>query len=342
MDRRTFNRRAALLGAIAPLASLDRTTALASRRKPNRLRTGQTVGLISPGSYLDDAGFEKALRNIESLGLNYRLGKHVRERRGYLAGTDEQRIDDLHRMFADDSVDAVWCLRGGYGCTRLLPHLDYDLIKKNPKILIGYSDITALLVAIHQRTGLVCFHGPVAASEFTEYTRGQIRNVLFDASDRTVIPYHDSDNPAITHAAYVIRSGKMNGELMGGNLSLVSAMAGTPYEWCTKKNLLFLEDIGEKPYRIDRMLVQLRQSGELNRASGIICGIFADCEAKDETTSLTLKQTLTEQLAPLNIPVVYGFSFGHIANQCTLPIGVKSSFDTERFALVLEESPFTD
>ena len=184
MLRRHFHR---LLGAglagtaLSPLFSYPSTTL--KRVKPERLRPGDTVGFITPGSYATDDAIQKAFLNVESLGLKVKPGKHLRALRGFTAGTDAQRLEDIHSMFLDSEVKAIWCVRGGYGCTRLLPYLNFDLIRQNPKIFIGYSDITALLQAIHLNTGLVCFHGPVAASNFTDYTKNQVEAILSNASD---------------------------------------------------------------------------------------------------------------------------------------------------------------
>lgn len=306
--------------------------------RPKRLKAGQTVGLIAPGSSISEEKLQKALSTIESLGLKAKYTPNILAKHGYLAGTDQQRLSDLHLMFSDKEVDAIWCIRGGYGCTRLLPKIDYKLIKKNPKILIGYSDITALIEAIHQKTGLVGFHGPVAVSEPTDYSMEYLKKVLFEANPIINIKnaeehLHSTEK---NYAIKVIQSGKAKGELIGGNLSLITAMLGTPFEPCVKNKLLFLEDIGEKPYRIDRMLTQLRQVVDLNKTAGIILGIFADCEGKQN--SLSLMETLEDRLGDLKVPVIYGMSFGHIDHQFTLPVGITAALDTKDASLQLLES----
>lgn len=337
MQRRTFSRYLLAGAALSPLPAF----AAAPRRpvRPRRLRKGDTIGLISPGSYLDDEGLQKAVTNLESLGFRVKMSANIRAERGFTAGTDAQRLADLHAMFADPQVAAVWCARGGYGCSRLLPGIDFRLIRKNPKVLIGYSDITALLQAIFLRTGLICFHGPVGASEFTDYTREQVTALLMDGKAPFTILPAPANGEAADEAfrPLVIRAGRASGPLAGGNLSLLAAMAGTPYGLDVRNKLLFIEDIGEKPYRIDRMLTQLRQSARLSEAAGIILGIWADCEAGPDERSLTLRQTLADRLGDLGIPVAYGFSFGHIDHQCTLPLGINAEMDAENRTITILE-----
>ncbi|MBB4077559.1 muramoyltetrapeptide carboxypeptidase [Lewinella aquimaris] len=329
MKRRQFTQ-----GLLAiPALPLLNYPAPARRRNtvPQRLKTGDTVGLVTPGSYLTDDGLQRAYTQIEGLGLKVKPGKNIRAERGYLAGEDAQRLYDLHAMFGDPTVKAVWAARGGYGCGRLLPGLDFELIERNPKILIGYSDITALLNAITLRTGIVTYHGPVGSSEFTEYTREHLINAIMDGGQfAPIFP------PAEAGERYVITPGSAGGQLWGGNLSLLAAAAGTEYAPPVEGNILFIEEIGEKPYRVDRMLTQLRQAWPLETAAAIVLGVFADCEADADDRSLTLRQTLTDRLGDLGIPVAYGFPIGHIKNMCTLPVGVGCRVDTEKFSLRIE------
>ena len=272
--------------------------------------------------------------------FRFKLSKNIRAKRGFNAGTDKERLDDLHAMFADTGVQAVWCARGGYGCSRLLPNIDYKLIQSNPKVLIGYSDVTALLQAIYKKTGLICFHGPVGASELTDYTKEQVTAVLIEGkSDYTIqlASENQSHEDPLYHSR-VIREGTGRGILVGGNLSLLAAMAGTDFEIDLKGKLLFIEDIGEKPYRVDRMLTQLRQAQDLQKLSGIALGVFADCEAKKDDLSLSLAETLEDRLKDLGIPVIYGISFGHISNQCTLPVGIEAELNTSNQTITLLEN----
>ena len=308
--------------------------------KPKRLVKGDTVAVIAPSSGIEPEGFEKALRNLANLGLKTKIGKSARAKNGFLAGTDQERLDDLHRAFADAEVKAVWCVRCGYGAARFLPDLNFSLIKKNPKILIGYSDITALHTAIYQNTGLVTFHGPTAAATFSDYAKKHVAGLLMNPS----APYKielSPDNIAKESNLFkteVVRSGKCRGELIGGNLSLLTALAGTQFALQnTKGKILFIEDVGEHPYRVDRMLTQLRQSVDLRQLAGIALGVFEDCNPKD-TGSQSLIAVIKDRLGDLGIPVIYGLSFGHIRDQFTLPIGIEAELDTEKATMTFLET----
>lgn len=309
--------------------------------KPKRLAEGDTVAVIAPSSGVAPEAFEKAVQNLSDLGFKAKVGKSARTRSGFLAGTDRQRLDDLHQAFGDAEVKAVWCVRGGYGAARFLPDLDFKLIKKNPKIFIGYSDITALHLAIHQNTGLVTFHGPVAASTYSDYVKKHIAGVLINPS----APYKIELSPAnIAKESNLFKTetitrGKCRGELLGGNLSLLTALAGTPFALQNMKGkLLFIEDVSEQPYRIDRMLTQLRQSIDLRQLAGIALGVFEDCNPKDATASQSLIGVLKDRLGDLGIPVIYGLSFGHIRDQFTLPIGIEAELDTEKATMTFLET----
>lgn len=337
MNRRNFNRTLALA---APVLCASRLAA-SSKVYPKRLQAGDTIGLITPGSYLSDEGLQKAVDQIVGLGFRIKMGKNIRAERGFNAGTDQQRLDDLHMMFTDRSVDAIWCARGGYGCSRLLPYIDYTLIAKNPKLLIGYSDITALLNAIYYKTGLVGLHGPVGASDFTDYTMKHLRPLLTGEAKSLAIALSSShlEEPDPAYHPITIRAGQATGTLVGGNLSLLAAMAGTGYLPNVKGKLVFIEEIGEKPYRVDRMLTQLRQAWPLEQAAGLAMGIFADCEAPADALSLSLLETVRDRTADLKIPVVYGLPFGHVSDQCALPVGTQARLDADSYQLTLLESP---
>lgn len=345
MNRKTFNQLLVAglgltLGGCTPQLKAAVYPAESSRIKPRRLQQNDLVSLISPGSYIDDEGLEKAVKNLEAFGFRVKLGKYIREQYGYVAGSDQQRLEDLHRAFSDDEVKAVWCVRGGYGCSRLLPYIDYALIRSRPKVLIGYSDITALLNAIYLKTGLVGFHGPVGASELTDYNRLHIEAVLMEGKSPWAI-----QRPATygekTDAAYgynKMRSGEAEGVLLGGNLSLLAAMAGTGYLPDLGGHLVFIEEVGEKPYRVDRMLTQLRQSADLTTANGIALGVFSGCEAGENDRSLSLSQTLEDRLGSVKCPIAYGFPFGHITDQCTLPVGIKARMNVAEGSIELLEA----
>jgi muramoyltetrapeptide carboxypeptidase len=336
--RRTF---AALLaaGLAAPAMAVAPARQLI---KPQRLFAGAVIGLVAPGGCTTEAAIAKAVRNIESLGCRVKLGANLRAVFGNYAGTAQQRIEDLHAMFLDPAVDAIWAIRGGSGCISLLSGLDYALIRAHPKILLGYSDITALHLAIHRQAGLVTFHGPVASSTLSDYAREQMLAVLADPQPATVIPmssanaYQGLSDPL--YAVRTVHAGIATGTLMGGNLSMVSALAGTPYAADIAGALLFLEDVNEAPYRIDRWLTQLDLAGGLRNAAGVIVGICENCGPEAGDVSLTLAQTLALHLDPLAVPAVTGYSIGHIRNQCTLPIGLHATLDTRRQTITLHDS----
>lgn len=301
-------------------------------KKPKRLKPGDTLGVIAPSSAVPEHVIEKSLNSLQSLGFKLKLGKYLREKNGYLAGTDKQRIEDLHWAFSDKEVDAVWCVRGGYGATRILPEINFDIIKKNPKIFIGYSDITALSVAIYQKTGLITFHGPVGTSDYNDFTKANVLNLLTNPTPqyRLEAAPENLAKESNLFKPEVISAGKCRGKLIGGNLSLLSAMDGTPFGLKNiKGKILFLEDIDERPYRVDRMLTQMLQANDFRQLAGIAMGVFEGCNPKPEENSLSLMECLKDRLGNLGIPVIYGLSFGHISHQFTLPVGIEAELDTE-------------
>lgn len=306
--------------------------------KPPRLFEGATVGLISPGGVISDVS---AVENVEetllAFGLQTVRGRHVLDRRGYLAGADEDRAADVHRMFGDPDVHAILALRGGWGCNRILPLLDYPFIREHPKILMGYSDITSLLVALYARSGLVTFHGPVGISTWNEFTVEHARRILYDGSLATMAnPRRFGIHGLIMRdRVHTIRSGTARGPLVGGNLSVLVSMIGSPYlpEW--DGDILFLEDIREDVYRIDRMLTQLSLAGILSKLAGIVFGKCTDCDADEP--SLTLMQVLNDHFRPLGIPCFYGSMIGHISDKFTVPVGVEAEINASSGVIRLLE-----
>ena len=333
-----------LPGAAGASAKAHRPTHTMKRPliKPPRLREGDLVGLIAPGGHTSDASIERATRNIEALGFRVRQGANLREVNGNYAGSVQQRIADLHAMFADPEVKAIWCIRGGSGCISILSSIDYALIRANPKVLLGYSDITALHLAIHRHAGLVTFHGPVASSTPSDYSTTHMLAVLMDPQPTYTIPMAmENARRAQDEPQYAIRTvhgGQATGPLMGGNLSMVSALAGTPYAADFRNSILFIEEVNEAPYRIDRWMTQLDLSVGIAKAAGVMIGICENCEGRDEDISLTLAQTLDIHLQPMTKPAVTGYSFGHIRNQFTIPVGVRATLDAERQTVTLLEA----
>ncbi len=341
MNRRDLIRGLAAFPAACAMAGMP--IKASSRRKkikkPKRLKSGDTIGIIAPASGVSDETLEESLLNFQDLGFKTKVGKFARSRNGFLAGKDSERLRDLHWAFQDSEVKAVWCIRGGYGTSRLLPKINYDLIKRHPKIFVGFSDITALHIALYQKTGLVTFHGPNGASTFTDYTKRHLINILTKPRRKYEIglpEVPEGEDPEL-YKATVINGGRANGRLTGGNLSLLSVLAGTPYGLeNVKGKILFIEDVNEQPYRIDRMLTQLRQSLNMRSLAGIAVGVFT--RGAPDQPSQTMTEVIRERLGGLGIPVIFGLSFGHIRDKFTIPLGIKAELDTARSTLTFLES----
>ncbi len=298
------------------------------------LKTGDAIGFITPAGFIDEEKLSIAVKNIEAFGLNVFYYDSVLEKSGYLAGNDESRLKEFHSMYENNDIKAIICVRGGYGTTRLLDNIDYSLIKQNPKPLIGYSDITALINAIYKKTGIIGFHGVVGSGDFTDYTSSNFKNIFFGNSEDVVTELFEKHR----ETSFVINEGIASGELAGGNLALLVSVLGTPYDVSWQDKIVFLEDIGEAPYKIDRMLTQLISAGKFNNVKGIIFGQFRGCEPekKDEKNSFSLKEVIINRIKPMNIPSVYGFSFGHIKNQAIFPVGIKADFNTDNFSVSIK------
>jgi len=348
ISRRAF---ASLLatGALLPATTLGGPHSPKRRRvtsaaklpllKPPRLSPGDVVALVAPGGYATEQSIAKARANIELLGCRVRESVYLREVNGNYAGTVAQRLQDLHAAFADPEVKMIWPIRGGSGCISLLAHLDYALIRANPTILLGYSDITALHLAIGRRAGLVTFHGPVASSTLSEYSLEHMLAVLSHPQPEYTIPMALENSRRALEAPHfamrTVHGGTATGPLVGGNLSLVAALAGTPYAADFKDSILFLEEVNEAPYRIDRWMTQLDLSVGFAKAAALMIGICEDCGPEHEEISLTLDQTFDLHLQPLAIPAVTGYSIGHIRNQFTIPMGIRATLDTQRQTVTL-------
>jgi muramoyltetrapeptide carboxypeptidase len=284
-----------------------------------------------------------AIDTVESLGFKVKPGAHLFDRDGYLAGSDAARADDLNAMFADDGVDAIWCVRGGYGASRILPALDYALMQRKPKALIGYSDITALHVAIHRHAGLVTFHGPVAFRAFTPYSLSELKRVLWTGETPVRLggppPFERAEGRVDwENRVTTLVPGKARGRLLGGNLCLMSHLCGTPYFPDLRGAILFLEDVEEAYYRIDRMLTQLWLSGALAGVAGVAFGKFTNCNSSPFfLQNRPLDDILAERCRALGVPAVSGIMVGHIEDQTTLPVGCLAELDADAGTLTLLE-----
>ncbi len=308
--------------------------------KPGRLRPGDTVVLVNPaGATFDRVDADIASEHLEALGLRVRRAPHLFDRRGYLAGSDADRAADVNQQFADTSVAGLVALRGGWGCARILGLLDYSTIRSHPKVVLGFSDITALHMAIHSQTGLVTFHGPVGTSNWTAFTAGNVRRVVLEGQ----APVFTNPSPAggepdrSRHPVRTIRPGRARGALLGGNLTVLSALMGSRYLPSWEGAILFLEDVGEEIYRVDRMLTHLKLAGVLDQIDGLVFGHCTDCTAGTGLDSLTLDEVLDDHLLPLKIPAWRGAMIGHIDDQLTLPQGVQAEIDADAGTIRLLE-----
>lgn len=297
-----------------------------------RLRQGDTVGLIEPASFSDGPWqVETAKQMIAGMGLVPKVGRHVASRYGYLAGTDRDRAADINDMFADENVRAIFAVRGGWGSARLLPFLDWEVIRAHPKLLIGSSDITALHLAIAARAGFASIHGPNAAYNWHEISWNSFWQLAFAGETPTFVPPDVQQMDPLTQERWrtqPIRAGRARGRLIGGNLSVLAALVGTPWLPDFDGAILFLEDVGEAEYRIDRMLNQLSQAGLLEKLSGVAFGQCTRCtNGVPGYIGFTIPQLLEQYFAPLGVPAFYGANTGHVSNQLSLPVGARVEID---------------
>jgi muramoyltetrapeptide carboxypeptidase len=340
---------AAAVGLLPLLARAASSKSSSCRKliKPRQLKRGDLVALVAPSGATNAAFVETRVTNLERMGFRVKVAKNILAVRGNTAGSVKERVEDLHAMFADNEVKAVWAVRGGSGASQLLPALDYNLIRRNPKIFVGYSDITALHLAMLRYSNLVTFHGPVASGAFTDYAATQLEAVLMNPRPETTLYMaYGNQREAEKSDEFKLRAltpGVAEGPLIGGNLSVLSAMIGTPYAPDWKGAILFLEEIREAPYRIDRMLTQLSQSRSFNDAAGIALGVFRrSVGTNDDEPSLSLNQALQDHFANLRVPALYGCSFGHIADNLTLPLGIRARLDTSAQTITLLEPAVLD
>ncbi len=309
--------------------------------KPAALKRGDTIGLVCPAySAFIKEEVTIAVEGLQTMGFKVVLGKHVFDRYGNLAGKDEDRAADINEMFANKSVNAIMAMHGGWGSARILSLLNYDTIKNNPKIFIGYSDITALLLGIYSQTGLVTFHGPVGSSTWNAFTVDYFKNTLIDGNaTRMSNPIRKGDALVqMEDRIYTIHSGKASGKLIGGNLTVLSHILGSTYVPDFKGAILFIEDVQEDTYRIDRMMTQLKITGILNQLAGFVFGKCTDCPPSKNYGSLTLEDIFEDHIKPLKIPAFSGAMIGHIKDKFTVPIGIEATIDADEGTIKLKES----
>ncbi len=308
--------------------------------KPKALQSGMTIGLVYPAGWTKQEDVELGKAYLEKLGYNVILGANAGKQHGYLSATDKERATEFMSAVENPAIDAIICARGGYGTMRMLEMLDYTSIRKHPKIICGYSDITALINIIYERSGLVTFHGPGAMASFHEFTEKSFMDVLTTNPEKAAKPYSPVIMPPTEgwKAMNLGKNGKAKGRLVGGNLTLLSMTTGTPLEINTKGALLFFEDVTEEPYRIDRMITQLLLAGKLQECAGIAIGQFTKCDAEDAAHSFTVQEVLEDRLKGLGRPIVTGLQFGHVPQKYTYPIGVQAELDAANGTLTLLES----
>ncbi len=297
-------------------------------RFPPALAPGARVAIVAPAGPLGaNSELEQAVRNAESFGWEPVLGENVRVRHGYLAGDDAARLRDLDAALLDDSIDGIWCARGGYGAMRLLPALDLSLLATRPRVLLGYSDITALHAAASRVADVVTYHGPTARETLTEFSRGSL--------ERAVVQQVDPCGHA--PAAESMRGGRTEGRLVGGNLALLAALCGTPYAPDYSGAILVMEDVGEPTYRIDRMLQQLALAGVFSSVAGLMFGQFTEIVPGGDTSPRSLRDVLSEFADIARVPTITGAPMGHIDEQWTIPLGAQATLDADACTLHVHE-----
>jgi len=333
MNRRHFFQSLGVAAVATQIPSAPLHAAAPPAIKPKRLAAGDTVALVSPASAtFNSVDLQIAKESLEALGFKVKPGEHMLERHGNLAGDDKARAEDLNKAFADKSIAAIHAIRGGWGSARVLPFLDYDSIKRNPKILIGYSDITALHMAINGKTGLTTFHGPIGLGRWDSWSVDYYKRVLMAGEAVTFSPKQGlSDRNSLVQTEFRVQTitpGKARGRLLGGNLTVLTAILGSPYVPDFENAILFCEDIGEDYYRVDRMMTQLKLTGILGRIKGFVFGGCSECGPGDGNFgALTLEEIFLDHVKPLGVPAWQGAMIGHAQPQWTLPVGAEVEID---------------
>jgi muramoyltetrapeptide carboxypeptidase len=314
--------------------------------RPLRLHPGDLIGLINPsGAIYERQPYELTHDALRALGFRTKEAPNLRARYGHMAGTPRQRADDIHALFADPSVAGILAVTGGSGANRVLPLLDYALIGRTPKFLGGFSDLTALISAVHVKTGLVTFHSPLGRSEWNAFSIEHFKAVVMDGAAHTLRNTLVPGDDLVSKEGRIstLRGGRAQGPLLGGNLAVLTSLAGTPYMPNLDGAILFLEDVNEYVYRVDRMLSTLMLSGALQRVAGVVLGGFTDCRPSEGSFgTLTLDEVFDDYFGPLNVPVYRGAQFGHVARKFTLPLGVRAEIDADAGTLRLLEPAVVD
>jgi len=344
LNRRHFLQLAATTSALALPLNVAKASDWCDRLiKPPRLKPGAVVGIISPASatFVQEE-LDIVIDAVRGLGLVPKLATHVRDRYGYLAGTDIERAADINQFFQDKQIAALLPIRGGWGCSRILPYLNYQIIRQNPKIIIGFSDITSLILGINAHTQLVTFHGPNGLTSWRTTQTQYFRRVLFNGELVTFTNSKDGDDAdrlmQVKNRIQTITPGKARGRLIGGNLSVLSGIVGSPYLPNMAGAILFLEDTGENIYRLDRLMTHLKLAGVFDKLAGFIFGQCPGCTPDADYGSLTLEEVIWGHIQPLKIPAFYGAAIGHLENIVTLPIGLNVEIDATKGAIAMLES----
>lgn len=338
-NRRSFLKTTALAAAALTIGKLN-ARSLSNQQfiggkdliYPPRIKSGDTIALTAPaGAIFNEESIQKATVSFESQGFKVLHGKTLTEKFGYLAGTDEFRAKELMDLFENKEVNGIVAMRGGWGCARLLPLLDFTKINNNPKVICGFSDITSLLLAIHAKTGMITFHGPVGNSTLDGFTMEQFLRIIKDGE--AVKMTQPASDPLT-----VFSEGKSSGKLFGGNLSVWNSMIGTGYLPDAKEAILFFEETEEEPYQMDRMLTQLEIMGTLSQSAGIVFGKCTKCDAEEPDKSFTIEEVFRQKFGNLKLPVVGGFNFGHVKDKFTFPVGANATLDTANSTIQLTHS----
>lgn len=324
MKRKEFIKRTAGLAAGSVLlSSFEQQQAVKPRLLPPRLEHGDTIALTAPsGSVWNKSHIRKIENLMSEWGFKTVVGDSCHQQDGFLAGNDQLRASEFMAYMEDKSIKALLTMRGGWGCARMLDLLDYETIAANPKIIMGFSDITSLINAIYAKTGMITYHGPCGYSSWGDFTKQEVTKAL--VSGDPFVMENPNENRGDLRT---LTSGLAEGELIGGNLTVIQSMLGTDYEPNWKGKILFLEEIGEEPYRVDRMFWQLKQNGVFDQINGLVLGSFRDCETEEPEKSFSLNEIFMQHFLDARFPVYMGASFGHLAPKFTLPIGVRAEID---------------